>query len=190
MIALVDGYCGMVLDALNRLGIREETIVVWTVDHGDQMWEHELFLKFVMREASVHIPLLIDAPGIEPGTRAELAEHVDLLPTLCELVGAPIPETVQGRSLVPLLGTDPAPAGWRDAVFSQIGDVQMIRTASIAGAQATAAMLNVYGGEPGEFFDLATDPNEFYNRIADPSCADTVAELHARLRAWEAANQP
>lgn len=182
MIALVDGYCGMVLDALDRLGIREETIVVWTVDHGDQMWEHELFLKFVMREASVHVPLLIDAPGVEPGVRSELVEHVDLFPTLCEWAGAPVPETVQGRSLVPLLGTAPAPADWRDAVYSQIGDVFMIRTAD--------AMLNVYGGEPGEYFDLATDPHEFYNRIADPAYAGQIADLRARLRAWERANQP
>jgi choline-sulfatase len=187
MIALVDGYVGMVLDALDRLGIRDETIVVWTVDHGDQMWEHELFLKFVMREASVHIPLLIDAPGIEPGVRSELAEHVDLFPTLCDLVGAPIPDTVQGRSLAPLLGTAPAPAGWRDAVFSQIGSVQMIHTTT--SAQASAAMLNVYDGEPGEFYDLAADPHEFYNRIADPTCADSISDLHARLRAWEQANQ-
>jgi choline-sulfatase len=183
----VDGYIGMVLDALDRLGIRDETVVVWTVDHGDQMWEHELFLKFVMREASVRVPLLIDAPGIEPGVRSELAEHVDLFPTLCDLVGAPIPDTVQGRSLAPLLGAAPAPAGWRDAVFSQIGNVQMIRTTT--GAQASAAALNVYDGEPGEFYDLAADPSEFYNRIADPTCSDAISALHARLRAWEQENQ-
>ena len=93
-----------------------------------------------------------------------------------------------GRSLVPLLGTAPAPSDWRDAVFSQIGNVQMIRTAT--GAQAGAAMLNVYDGEPGEFFDLRSDPHEFYNRIADPACADTIADLHARLQAWERANRP
>jgi choline-sulfatase len=182
MIALVDGYCGMVLDTLDRLGIREETIVVWTVDHGDQMWEHDLFLKFVMREASVHVPLLVDAPGVEPGLRTELVEHVDLLPTLCDLVGAPVPETVQGRSLLPLLGDRPAPGNWRDAVFSQIGDTLMIRTREW--------MLNTYGGEPGELFDLPKDPHEFCNRIADPAYADTVASLQERLRVWQEANKP
>jgi arylsulfatase A-like enzyme len=140
-----------------------------------------------MREASVRVPLLIDAPGVEPGVRSELAEHVDLFPTLCDLVGAPIPDTVQGRSLVPLLGTAPAPESWRDAVFSQIGNLQMIRTATDAGA--SAAMLNVYDGEPGEFFDLCSDPREFYNRIADPACADTIADLQARLRDWEEKTQ-
>jgi arylsulfatase A-like enzyme len=181
MIALVDGYCGMVLDALDRLGIRDETIVVWTVDHGDQMWEHELFLKFVMREASVRVPLLIDVPGVEPGVRHEFAEHVDLFPTLCELAGAPIPDPVQGRSLVPLLGDAPAPGDWRDAVYSQIGDVYMVRTDEYK--------LNVYGGEPGELYNVRDDPREFYNRIDDPACADTIRTLSARLAEWEAANR-
>ena len=99
MIELVYGYCGMVLDALDRLGIREETIVIWTADHGDQMWEHELFLKFNMREASVHVPLLIADPRVGPGVRGELVEHIDLFSTICELIGAECPDSVQGRSL-------------------------------------------------------------------------------------------
>ena len=75
----------------------------------------------------------------------------------------------------------PRRSDWRDAVFSQIGDVFMVRTAEFK--------LNVYGGEPGELFDLRDDPQEFYNRIDDPACADTVALLFERLKAWEAANR-
>jgi arylsulfatase A-like enzyme len=134
------------------------------------------------------VPLLIDvpaspsgAPGESPVVRDEFVEHVDLFPTLCELVGAPIPDLVQGRSLVPLLGDAPAPENWRDAVFSQIGDVWMIRTA--------AFKLNVYGGQPGELYDLRDDPQEFYNRIDDPAYAEAVASLFERLKAWEAANR-
>jgi choline-sulfatase len=177
MVALVDGYCGMVLDALDRLGIRDDTIVMWTVDHGDQMWEHQLFLKFVMREASVHVPLLIAVPGLAPAVRSEFVEHVDLFPTICDLVGAETSDTVQGRSLVPLLGKDPAPSDWRDAVFSQIGDVQMIRTQQWK--------LNTYGGKPGELFDVENDPHEFYNRIDDPACAGAVESLARRLQQWQ-----
>jgi len=128
MVALVDGYCGLVLDALDRLGVRDETMVVWTVDHGDQMWEHRMFLKFCMYEASVHVPLFISIPGTGPARRSELVEHVDLFPTICDLVGAETPDDVQGRSLLPLLSTGPAPVDWRDAVFSQIRGVQMMRT--------------------------------------------------------------
>lgn len=180
MVTLVDGYCGMVLDALDRLGIRDETLVIWTADHGDQMGEHDLFLKFNMREASVHVPLLIDDPDVDAGARGDLVEHIDLFPTICERVGADVPESVQGRSLIPLLHGD-TPGDWRDAVFSQIGDVQMIRT--------TGEKLNVYGGEPGEYFDLKNDPGEFENRIGDAAAKKQVEELQRRLKRWEETNK-
>ncbi|MGD2175305.1 MAG: sulfatase-like hydrolase/transferase, partial [Candidatus Brocadiaceae bacterium] len=86
MVELVDGYIGMVLEAVERLGIGDETIIVWTTDHGDQMWEHELFLKFQMHEASVHVPLLMYDPRRGPGVRSELVEHIDLFPTIYELI--------------------------------------------------------------------------------------------------------
>jgi len=182
MVQLVDGYIGMVLDALQRLGVAEDTIVVWTVDHGDQMGEHEMFLKFCMYEASVHMPLLISVPRRAPGVREEFVEHVDLVPTLCDLVGAETPASMQGTSLTALLDGGRAPDGWRDAVFSQIGDVRMVRTAEWK--------LNTYGGEPGELYDLKSDPDEFNNRVADPACADTVRTLAGRLGQWEQANAP
>lgn len=182
MIALVDGYCGMILDALKRLDIHEQTIVIWTVDHGDQMWEHELFLKFCMYEGSVRVPLLINMPGNATAVRNELVEHVDLVPTICELVGVDCPDTVQGRSLVPLLGQDDPPCDWRGAVFSQIGNIQMIRTKEWK--------LNVYDGQPGELFDLQNDPNEFYNLVENPQCADTMQVLLAELKDWETRNGP
>lgn len=177
MVTLVDGYCGMVLDALDRLGIREETVVIWTADHGDQQWEHAMFLKFNMREASVHVPLLIDVPGVDADTRPELVEHIDLFPTICDLVGADIPESVQGHSLEPSLRKGEPTGSWRDAVFSQIGDVKMIRTET--------EKLNVYGEESGEYFDLGQDPKEFVNRIADPESQSRVSTLRERLDRWQ-----
>ena len=182
MVALVDGYCGMVLDALERLGIRDDTVVIWTVDHGDQMWEHELFLKFNMYDGSVHVPLLIDVPGTDPAVRTELVEHIDFFPTLCDLVGAACPATIQGTSLIPLLNNEQPPEEWRDAVFSQIGDVQMVRTRDMK--------LNLYDGVPGELYNLRTDPEEFDNCIGDPQQADTVEALLNRLKEWEQANRP
>lgn len=181
MIELVDGYIGGVLDALDRLGIRDRTAVIWTADHGDQLWEHELFLKFNMREASVHVPLLVSVPGRAPGVRNEFVEHIDLFPTLCGLAGAEVPSQAQGRSLQPLLDGAP-PCVWRDAVFSQIGNVRMVRT--------ERWKLNVYGEEPGELFDMQNDPREFCNRIADPQCKGIAGELLQRLQVWENSNRP
>jgi arylsulfatase A-like enzyme len=182
MVSLVDEYCGLVLDALDRLGIADNTIVIWTSDHGDQMWEHDMFLKFCMYEGSVHVPLLVRIPGREPGVRNELVEHIDLFPTICHLLGAETPATVQGRSLVPLLNGGSAADDWRDAVFSQIGDVLMIRTKEWK--------LNTYGGSPGELYDLRRDPQEFHNLIADGDHGRTVETLHARLQEWQVANAP
>lgn len=177
MVELVDGYCGMILDTLEQLGIRDETIVIWTTDHGDQMWEHELFLKFNMYDGSVHVPLLIDVPAVEPAVRTELVEHIDIFPTICDLVGAECPQSVQGKSLKPLFDNRPTPTRWRDAVFSQIGNVQMIRTHDMK--------LNVYDGIPGELYDLRTDLKEFNNRIADSQYSDTIESLFKRLKEWE-----
>lgn len=177
MVALADHYIGMMLDAVDRLGIADETVIIFTSDHGDQLWEHELFMKYMMYEGSTHVPLLISAPGVQPGVRDEFVEHIDLFPTICEMAGAPIPASVQGRSLVPLLGDHPAPPDWRDAVFSQINIIQMIRT--------HRWKLNLYSGEPGELFDLQNDPEEFHNRVADADCRETVKSLSARLHQWE-----
>lgn len=174
LVTLVDECCGMILDTLDRLGIRDDTIIVWTSDHGDQMWEHQLFTKFNMYDASVHVPLLIDVPGTSPAVREDLVEHIDLFPTLCDLAGVQIPNTVQGRSLQPLLGESPAPADWRDAVFSQIDTLQMIRTKN--------HKLNVYDGIPGELYDLQADSDEFYNRLDDPGYADVQADLLQKLK--------
>jgi len=186
MVRLVDGYCGMVLDALDELGIRDETVVVWTVDHGDQLWEHELFLKFNMYEGSVHVPLLVSVPGIPPAIRSELVEHVDVFPTICELVGAECPAGVQGRSLVPLMGRGPTPRGWRDAAFSHMvgsagEQIQMVRTRS--------EKMVAYDGVPGEMYDLEEDPKELNNRVADPEYAVLVQTLLERLKEWEEANR-
>jgi arylsulfatase A-like enzyme len=178
MVNLVDGYCGMVIDAIDRLGVRDDTVIIWTADHGDQQWEHEMFLKFNMREASTHVPLLIDVPGQAQATRSELVEHIDLFPTICDLAGTDIPESVQGRSLVPSMQNGGPADDWRDAVFSQISDVKMVRTET--------EKLNVYGEESGEYYNLADDPKEFQNRIGDPACADRVSALRERMDTWYA----
>jgi len=182
MIALVDRYIGQLLETVDELGIRDDTVVIWTSDHGDQMGENELYLKFIMREGSTHVPLLMRIPGKSAQVRDELVEHIDVFPTLCDLVGAEIPDSVQGRSLVPFLEGESAPANWRDTVFSQIGHTQMIRTADWE--------LNVYNGQPGELFDLRTDRQEHDNRIDDPTCSAIVEELFERVKAWERAHAP
>ncbi|MDF2714403.1 MAG: sulfatase [Paenibacillus sp.] len=174
LVELADEYVGMVLDTLDRLGVAGETMIVFTADHGEQLGEHNLYTKFVMREASVRVPLLISLPQLKSGVRSQLIEHVDLFPTLCDYADAPVPAGIHGRSLRTILETGETPADWRTEVFAQIDDHRMIRTEQWK--------LNEYGGEPGELYNLQEDPREFYNLIEDPRYSGTVQELHKRLR--------
>ena len=173
LASLADSYCGLILDALGRLGVRDETIVLFTSDHGDQLWEHQIFLKKCMYEGSVHVPLFVSVPGVAPTDRNELVEHVDLFPTICTLLGAPIPESVQGRTLTPLLGPDPKPVDWRPSVFAQVDDLKMIRTDDWK--------LNLHAEVPGELYDLNEDCGEYYNVLDEPGSARIVEDLQRRL---------
>jgi choline-sulfatase len=181
MVALVDEYAGLVLDAIDRLGIREETAIIWHSDHGDQAGQHGMMLKFNMREGSVRVPLLISAPGVSPGRCDLPVEAIDLFPTICEILGVEVPDTVQGRSLAPLLRSE-TPADWRRFCFSQIGDVEMIRSADWK--------LNLYGGEPGELYHLTEDPTEFFNLIDRPEARDRREELLTELSRWRENHAP
>lgn len=187
LVAMLDEFVGELLGELDRLGLREKTAVVWFSDHGDQLYEHRLFLKFVMREASVRTPLMIAGPGITPGTHEALVEHVDLAPTLCELLGLDPPEWMQGRSLKPFLHKDAtAPKNWRDTVFSEIGHpdyhVRMARTRDWK--------LNLYADGQSELFNLREDPQEFVNLGAEATCANVRSEMTQRLEDWWQATAP
>jgi arylsulfatase A-like enzyme len=195
--ALMDSYVGRVLDAVDRLGIADDTIVIWSSDHGDQLYENGCFLKFITREASVRVPLMIRIPGRSGGVRDELVEHVDLFGTLCDLAGVATPDAVQGETLTPLLGDAPAPEDWRTAVFSEIEAPGVREMTSKDGRGPRITMirtadwkLNAHDGVPGELFDMRQDPGELHNLVDDPGHAETVAELHGRMGQWRERTAP
>ena len=173
LVELADRQLGRVLDVLDELDLSQNTIIIFTADHGEMMGDFGRYMKSVMWEQSVHIPFFLCHPDIEPGQRDELVEHVDLFPTVCELLDLPVPDQVQGRSLAPLLESTETPSDWRQYALSQLEDDLMVRT--------DRWKLIYRNGEPRHLFDLESDPDEFYDCLAEQH--DVAAELES---VWQA----
>ncbi len=117
-VSYTDAQIGRVLAELDRLGLRDDTVVVLWGDHGWNLGEHGLWCKHCNFETSLHSPLIVRAPGIKAGNRTNaLTEYLDIYPSLCELCKLSLPGHLQGKSFVPLLKNPELP--WKKAVFSR-----------------------------------------------------------------------
>lgn len=172
LISLVDHNIGRVLDELDAQNLTGETLILFTADHGEFCGEHGLFHKnFGMYDSIHHIPFLAAGPGFEPGrVRDELAQQVDIFPTVCDFAGLPAPASAQGLSLLPLCRAG-APAPWpRTAAFAEAEDRKCIRTARYR-------MVFDPLGRANELYDHATDPWEMTNLYDRPDSAPVRLEL-------------
>jgi len=182
MIEQIDDHVGRMLDALEESGQADNTVVIFTSDHGETCGDHGLLLKGCrFYESLVHVPLIISLPGrFEEGLRSQaLVELTDLAPTLLELAGLPVPDRMQGRSLLPILEGKASPDRHREFVRSEY-----YRT--LAGVQSWGTMVRterfkqvLYHGHDGlgELFDLENDPDEFDNLWNDPRLAEERHKL-------------
>ena len=118
-VSYVDAQTGRIVAELERLGLRDNTIIILWGDHGWHLGEHTLWGKATNFEIATRCPLIVSAPGMRTTSRSSdaLVELLDMYPSLCELSGLPVPEHVEGRSFVPLLD-DPGRT-WKSAAFSQ-----------------------------------------------------------------------
>jgi arylsulfatase A-like enzyme len=185
-ISGIDRGVGQLLAALDRQGLRENTLVVFTSDNGMNMGHHGLWGKgnasfpLNMYDTSVKVPMLMAHPGRIPAGRRcdDLLSHYDLFPTLLDYAGLVHAEPdLPGRSFAPLLRGAHATASENLVVFDEYGPVRMIRTRDWK-------YVHRYPYGPHELFDLARDPNEECNLVADPAQADRVAGLRAGLHDW------
>jgi len=176
-ISFADAQVGRILDALEASGLSENTIVVFTSDHGYHMGEHGHYQKTTLFENATRVPLIIAGPGVTArGARTSaLAEMVDFYPTLSELCDTPAPEYLSGISLAPVLA-DPSAAP-RDAAFSQYKDGYSIRTPRFRYTEWGEA-----GAGGAELYDHDTDPMEMKNLADRPDQAERRAQLSKRLR--------
>jgi iduronate 2-sulfatase len=192
-ISFMDAQVGRVVDALYRLGLSKNTIIVFTSDHGYHMGEHGLWQKMSLFEESARVPLLIVAPNsaTKSGVAASPVSHIDLFPTLAELCGIEAPANLQGQSLVPML-KDQTSAG-RGWAITQVtrGGGQRNRFFGYSLRTPRWRYTEWDDGRKGrELYDHDADPREINNLAEDANHAKTIEELSQQLRAVALATFP
>ncbi len=185
----VDDGVGKVLDYLDQTGLAKSTVVFYSADNGWYLGELGLYDKRFMYEPGLHVPLIVRGPGIKAGqTPGAFVANIDLAPTFLDLAGLPIPDSMQGRSLAPLLHGQ-TPADWRTSVYYRYyHDPGHHNTAAHYGVRtATHKLIYYWKKDAYEMFDLRVDPNEQHNLLyspqeaAQPEVAAKFAELKAEI---------
>jgi arylsulfatase A-like enzyme len=186
LISYLDGQVGRVLDALERTGQAENTIVIYTGDHGDYAGAHGLFhLGVPAFDQTYRVPLLVRWPaGIrQPGRRIDaFTRLLDLGPTLLELAGAPPLESVHGRSLAPFLRGDPEPADWPQEFYGEFLGHENLYTQRQIRTREYKYVWNAFDFD--ELYDLRADPQETRNLNEDPAYEPVRRDLVGRLWRW------
>jgi uncharacterized sulfatase len=179
-ISFVDAQIGRLLDAVDRLGLRDNTVIVFWSDHGYHLGEHGLWFKQSCFEESVRVPLIISAPGLDSAGQASprVVELLDLYPTLADLAGLAAPKNLQGVCLRPLLRRPGAE--WNRPAFTQVqhgkAPGHSVRTERMRYTQWD------YAAKGEELYDHDTDPHELHNLAADPNSAQMLAQMKALLQ--------
>lgn len=205
MVTLVDQAVGDILQALDDNRLRDDTIVVFTSDHGDLVGDHMLFGKSCTYEEALKVPLIVRVPWLEKGGRRieERISQIDLVPTLLDLMGEPIPEGLEGISRAPVLrgaatlgeqdggdvfiewtGTD----GWPTPDKSP--DLPVEVWDRVLGPWRTVISadgwkLNLSPVDQCELYDLSNDPYEEQNLFDYPRQRERIQDLADRIRRWQ-----
>jgi len=194
LVAGLDENVGQVLRALELFGHADDTIVVYVSDNGMMNGEHSLTGSGAAYEESIRIPWIVRHPGVERRgvTVDELVLNVDLLPTLLDWTGVPIPEDVAGRSLAPLVEGEEVE--WRDAFLYEYwrNGTWTAHVPDIVALRTRDWKLVEYPDYPGwrQLFDLNADPSELENLADDEAQLDRLLELRQRLAEIERAIGP
>ncbi len=178
--SFMDAQVGRTLDALDRLGVADRTVVVFMGDHGWHLGEHTHWQKMSLMEESVRAPLIMAAPGAAGAGRSTqaLAEFLDIYPTLADLCGLSTPADIEGVSLAPVL-EDPG-ASVREAAYSQVEYEGRIFGRTVrTDRYRYIAWRGDGGGE--ELYDHSVDPREFTNLATDAKNRETLDRMRRLL---------
>jgi arylsulfatase A-like enzyme len=182
-VQAVDDNVGRFLDWMDKNGLAENTIVIYTSDQGFFLGEHNFFDKRFMYEESLRTPFLIRWPGmIKPGSVSKgMILNVDFAPTLLEAAGVKAPADMQGRSFLPWL-EGKTPSDWRNAMYYRYYHPGHHNVAAHYGLRTDRYKLIYFNKlDQWELYDLRRDPREMRNVYSDPAYAKTVEELKQEL---------
>jgi len=173
----IDKQVGRIIGQLRSDGRLKNTYVIFTSDHGLAVGSHGLMGKQNMYEHTIRVPLILAGPGIPNGKRSNALCYLrDLYPTICELTGVPIPKSVEGRSLLPVI------SGKKEAVYEEIygyfrDKQRMVRTERFK-------LIHYPHLDRYQLFDLASDPNELLDISQEPASEETMESLKRKLMKW------
>ncbi|GGZ31534.1 iduronate-2-sulfatase [Echinicola pacifica] len=177
-VAYMDAQVGKVLATLKEEGLEDNTIVIFTSDHGFHLGQHDFWMKVSLHEESVKVPLIIKVPGQQAAVTSSFAELIDLYPTIAELAGLSLPNQIQGKSLVPIIENPKAQI--REAAFSvskwRGQEFFLLRSDQWAFIQYKE---DASGGM--ELFDMKNDPQQFNNLAGNPQYAKVVEGFQEQL---------
>jgi arylsulfatase A-like enzyme len=185
-VSMIDEAIGRLLGVLERKGYLDESLIVFTSDHGDNLGDHGLSQKWSMYDTVTRVPALFWAPGeVLPARRESgLCQLFDIGPTVLDWAGAPLPPACQARSLMPALRGEP----WtpRAQVFAeQAGDVVLTGASLISMVRDTRhKAVHILGSDEGQLFDLQADPLELRNLWDDPAQREPRQRLLQALLEW------
>jgi uncharacterized sulfatase len=181
--SFMDHQAGRVLAELDRLGLRDNTIVVFLSDHGYSLGQHFSWQKMTLFEEVCRVPMIVSYPGMKHRNAAArgLAESIDMYPTVADLADLPLPKELEGKSLRPILENPDRP--FKKAAFTMLDR----RGTNVPGRTVRTDRFRYtewdYGRAGAELYDYAADPREFTNLANDPKHAATVRELRSLLHA-------
>lgn len=208
-ISVADRSVGEILTHLETLGLADNTIVVFTSDHGDQMSAHSLWTKEVMYQESLRVPYLLRIPGGRGGrVIAPPVSHIDLVPTLLDLMGKPVPADLSGQSLAPLVRDERAALA-QPLVFAQWAPYDFehgrapngpmwkwirrhhdewhryLQEHSRAVLAPDGWKLSLSDIDKCQLYNLRDDPHEEHNLYSRGGHADVIARLTGEIHRWQ-----
>jgi uncharacterized sulfatase len=177
-VSFVDAQVGLILDAMERLKILENTVIVFIGDHGFHLGDHGMWGKSTLFEQSCKAPLIISGPGISGGACTRPVEFLDIYPTVADLVGLGGVSGLQGASLRPLLAKPDA--AWDRPAYTSL------RHERILGRSVRTERYRYTewdGGKEGvELYDYQSDPNEFKNLAKDAGAREILGKMKGLLK--------